>query len=63
MTTSSILRIWLIATAAIVAGVLVWELAPILYVLLLVGGGFGAVSFGMVGLARGLERQWHRLGR
>ena len=52
-----IVRVWLIATLSIVAGLIVWELAPILFVIALVTVGLGGVAAGMIALARWLERR------
>jgi hypothetical protein len=55
-TAASLLRLWLLGTLLIVAGVLIWAFAPVLIFLALLAGGLGALSLAMVALARGLER-------
>jgi hypothetical protein len=59
----SLLRLWLLGTALIVAALLIWAFAPVLVFLALLAGGLGVLSFAMVGLARALERglgRWRR---
>jgi hypothetical protein len=59
----SLLRLWLLATALIVAALLIWAFAPVLVFLALLAGGLGVLSFAMVGFARALERgvsKWKR---
>jgi hypothetical protein len=53
---TSLLRLWLLGTLLIVASVLIWAFAPVLIFLALLAGGLGVLCFGMVGLARTLER-------
>jgi hypothetical protein len=59
----SLLRLWLLGTALIVAALLIWAFAPVLVFLALLAGGLGVLSLAMVGLARALERglgKWRR---
>ena len=53
---ASLLRLWLLGTLLIVAGVLIWAFAPVLIFVALLAGGLGILSLAMVALARGLER-------
>jgi hypothetical protein len=48
----TVLRLWLVATAVLLAAVLVWALAPVLLFLLLVTAGLGLLSVLMIALAR-----------
>ena len=57
MTPTLILRLWLAVGAILVIGVLMWELAPILYVMVPIAAGLGAIAYGMVRLARLIERR------
>jgi hypothetical protein len=57
----SLLRLWLIATVALVIGALTWGFFPILVPVVLVLGGLGALVVVIVRLARALERR--RSGR
>jgi hypothetical protein len=56
MTLTTFLRLWILATAIVVVGLLVWELAPVVYVAVAIAAGFGVVSLAMVALARWIER-------
>ena len=60
---ASLLRLWLLATLMLLAGVLIWAFAPVLIFVALLAGGLGVVSLAMVGLARGLERGLGKGGR
>ena len=51
----TLLRLWLAATTIFLAGVLVWAFAPVLLFVLLLVGGLGIVSAGMIGIARAFE--------
>jgi len=51
----TLLRLWLVATAVLLAGVLVWALAPVLLFFLLLTAGLGLLSALMIGMARGLQ--------
>jgi hypothetical protein len=53
----TLLRLWLVATAVLLAVALVWALAPVLLFLLLLTGGLGLLSALMVGLANAI-RAW-----
>lgn len=57
MNLALLLRVWLIVTLSLMAGLIVWELAPVVFVVALVAGGLGLVSFAMIALARQLERR------
>jgi hypothetical protein len=52
----SLLRIWLWATAIVVAGLLVWAMAPVLVFLALLTLGIGLLSALMIALARSLQK-------
>jgi hypothetical protein len=52
-----LLRIWLWATAIVVAGLAVWAFAPVLVFLALLTLGIGLLSALMIALARGLQRR------
>jgi membrane associated rhomboid family serine protease len=51
----SVLRLWLIATSAILAGLAVWAFAPVLVFFLLLAVALGVLSALMIALARGLQ--------
>jgi hypothetical protein len=53
----TLLRLWLAATAALVAAALVWALAPVLLFLLLLTVGLGLLSALMIAVARAI-RAW-----
>lgn len=53
----SLLRAWLAGTAALLAGALVWAMAPILVPLILVFVGLGGIVALIVWLARAYERR------
>jgi hypothetical protein len=53
----TLLRIWLIGTAAILMGMAVWAFAPVLVFVALLTAGLGILSALMIGLARAL-RAW-----
>jgi hypothetical protein len=53
----SLLRVWLAGTAALLAGALVWAMAPILVPLILVFVGLGGIVALIVWLARAYERR------
>ena len=52
----SLLRIWLWATVAVLAGLLVWAFAPVLVFLALLTLGIGLLSALMIALARSLQK-------
>jgi hypothetical protein len=56
----SLLRLWLLGTALILAGLMIWAFAPVLVFLALLVVGLGIVSFASIGLARALERRLER---
>ena len=51
----TLLRLWLVATAILLAAILVWAFAPVLLFFLVLTAGLGLVSALMIGLARGLQ--------
>lgn len=53
--TLTLLRVWLSGTGAVIAFLLVWTIAPVLFLVLLLTAGLGLLSFAMVALARKLE--------
>jgi uncharacterized integral membrane protein len=56
----SLLRAWLIGTAVLLAGALVWAFAPILVPLMMVFLGLGGLVALIVGAARTYERRRNR---
>ena len=57
----TLLRLWLVATAVLLAALLVWAFAPVLLFFLLLTAGLGLLSALMIGLANAI-RAW-RTGR
>jgi hypothetical protein len=57
----TVLRLWLVATATLLAAILVWAFAPVVLFVLLVTGGLGVLSALMIAIARRLQawRQRH----
>lgn len=51
------LRLWLAATALLLAAIAVWAFAPVLVFVFLLAAGLGLVSAAMIALARRL-RVW-----
>ena len=51
----TVLRLWLLATAAIGAALALWAFAPVMTFVLLLTAGLGVVSALMIGLARLLQ--------
>lgn len=51
----TLLRYWLVASAILVAALAVWAFAPVLIFVALLVAALGAVSFGIIALARGIE--------
>jgi hypothetical protein len=51
----TLLRLWLVATTALIAAILVWAFAPVLLFFLLLTAGLGLLSAVMIGVARGLQ--------
>ena len=58
----SFLRIWFLATGALVLVGLIWAFAPILIPLFVLTAGLGVVVAGVVSAARWLERARQRPG-
>lgn len=56
----TLLRLWLIVSVLIVAGVLVWAFAPVLVFVLLLSVALGALSASMIALARALRAYLER---
>lgn len=54
----NLLRLWLIATAVLLAGAMVWAFAPVLVPVALVLVGLGGLVAAIVALARAFERRW-----
>jgi hypothetical protein len=52
----TLLRLWLAATAVLLAAVAAWAFAPVLVFVVLVVAGLALVSLAMIALARGLRR-------
>jgi ABC-type uncharacterized transport system permease subunit len=51
------LRLWLIGTSVILAGLAVWAFVPVLVFVVLLTAALGIASAAMIGLARAL-RSW-----
>jgi hypothetical protein len=51
----TLLRVWLWGTGAIIAFLVIWMIAPVLFLVLLLTAGLGLISAVMVLLARKLE--------
>ena len=51
----TVLRLWLVATTALLAAIMVWAFAPVLLFFLLLTAGLGLLSAVMIGMARGLQ--------
>ncbi|MFM9847404.1 MAG: hypothetical protein ACKVP3_09610 [Hyphomicrobiaceae bacterium] len=58
----SFLRIWFLATGAVVLLALIWSFAPILIPLVVLTAGLGVIVAGVVAAARWLERARQRPG-
>ena len=56
----TVLRLWLLATAAIGAALALWAFAPVMIFVLLLTAGLGVVSALMIGLARLLQARRER---
>ena len=56
----TLLKYWLAGTALVVAGLLVWAIAPVVIFLLLLTAALGVVSFGMIALANALKARRER---
>lgn len=59
----TLLRAWLVATAVIVAILLIWAFAPVLVFFALLAVALGALSALMVAIARRLEAWRNRKAR
>jgi hypothetical protein len=57
------LRLWLIGTGVIAAGLALWAFAPVVIFVLLLVAALGAVSAVMIGLARLLRGRLERTRR
>jgi hypothetical protein len=57
-----LLRLWLVLTAVLLAGLALWALAPVLVFLALLTAALGIISAGMIALARAL-RAWRATDR
>ncbi|HWB45734.1 MAG TPA: hypothetical protein VG900_09870 [Hyphomicrobiaceae bacterium] len=57
-----LLRLWLLATAALVTGAALWAFAPVVIFVLLLTAALGLLSAVMVGLARALQAWRDRNG-
>jgi hypothetical protein len=53
----SVLKIWFLATAVLLAGAVIWAFAPVLVVVALVTVGLGLLVRVMVAFARWVERK------
>ena len=53
----SLLKIWFLGTALVIAGFLVWNFAPILVPVLVLTVGLGGLVAVIVGLARHYQRK------
>ncbi len=53
----NLLRLWLIGTAVLLVGAMIWAFAPILVVLIVVLLGLGVLVTGIVWAARAFERR------
>ncbi len=51
----TVLRLWLVATTALLAAIMVWAFAPVLLFFLLLTACLGLLSALMIGMARGLQ--------
>ena len=51
----TVLRLWLVATAVLLAAVLVWAFAPVLLFFLLLTAGLGLLAALMIAVARALQ--------
>jgi ABC-type uncharacterized transport system permease subunit len=57
-----LLRLWLVATGAILAMLAVWAFAPVLLFIVLLTGALGLLSALMIGIARALQARRQRPG-
>jgi len=58
----SLLRLWLLATGALILLAVIWAFAPILIPIFVLTVGLGVVVAGVVSAARWLERARERRG-
>jgi hypothetical protein len=54
----SLLRIWFGLTALLVGSAFIYAYVPILIPFIAIAGGLGALTAGIVTLARAVERRW-----
>ena len=59
----TLLRIWLLLTAALLAGILLWAFAPLLIFFALLAAALGIVAALMIALARALRARREGRGR
>jgi hypothetical protein len=52
----SVLRVWLIGTAAVLTGLAVWAFAPVLVFFALLAAGLGLLSAAMIWFAHALKK-------
>jgi hypothetical protein len=60
---TQLLCVWFTATAVIVTGFVLWAYVPVLIPFLVIAAGLGAITFGIVQLARFAERRMYPRGR
>ncbi|MDX2202723.1 MAG: hypothetical protein NW223_08230 [Hyphomicrobiaceae bacterium] len=58
LSTMGLLRLWLWGSAAVVVVLLIWAIAPVLFLLLALTAGLGLVSAAVVKLARLIEARY-----
>jgi hypothetical protein len=59
----TVLRLWLVGTAIVLAVIAVWAFAPVLVFAALLVAGLGLISVAMIGLAQVLRRRRERAHR
>ena len=59
----TLLRLWLVATAVLLAALLVWAFAPVLLFLLLLTGGLGLLSALMIARGARGSQAWRAAPR
>jgi uncharacterized membrane protein YedE/YeeE len=57
---ATLLRIWCLLAAALLAGILLWAFAPVLIFLALLAGALGVIAALMIALARALRARGER---
>ena len=57
-----LLRLWLVVTSLVLAGLAVWAFAPVLLFVALLTGALGVLSAAMIGIARALQARRERRG-